>query len=208
MVMKTTSFIMRLCEYNCYLYRSTCADWTFRFADRDIYMRYLGGGIGHHGIGISVETSRQHTTRIVRRRHALHQPPVPPPPALDAVDLPAASDDSDPELDDATFSDLIAREKAALDAELEQPAVVEGENGVGDDEAAGGLGILEDDEDVDADVCVVESGPVLDADGEDEDVFNELDGAQDGEDDGVHGGDDEHSSGEDSDDLDCEYSRL
>ncbi|KAI9069921.1 hypothetical protein FKP32DRAFT_1608199 [Trametes sanguinea] len=33
------------------------------FADRDIYMRHLGGGVGHRGVGIDSETSRAHALR-------------------------------------------------------------------------------------------------------------------------------------------------
>ncbi|KAJ2968920.1 hypothetical protein NUW54_g13083 [Trametes sanguinea] len=33
------------------------------FADRDIYMRHLGGGVGHRGVGIDLETSRGHALR-------------------------------------------------------------------------------------------------------------------------------------------------
>ncbi|CDO75447.1 hypothetical protein BN946_scf184823.g1 [Trametes cinnabarina] len=33
------------------------------FADRDIYMRHLGGGVGHCGVGIDLETSRGHALR-------------------------------------------------------------------------------------------------------------------------------------------------
>ena len=33
-----------------------------------MFMRYLGGGVGHRGIGIDVETSRQHALRARRRR--------------------------------------------------------------------------------------------------------------------------------------------
>ncbi|KAJ3006675.1 hypothetical protein NUW54_g3842 [Trametes sanguinea] len=36
------------------------------FADRDMYMRHLGGGVGHRGIGISVAQSREHARRRVR----------------------------------------------------------------------------------------------------------------------------------------------
>ncbi|KAL1937168.1 hypothetical protein VTO73DRAFT_14510 [Trametes versicolor] len=34
------------------------------FVDRDMFMRHLGGGVGHRGIGVSLETSRLHGTRI------------------------------------------------------------------------------------------------------------------------------------------------
>ncbi|OSD02393.1 hypothetical protein PYCCODRAFT_1410834 [Trametes coccinea BRFM310] len=33
------------------------------FADRDMYMRFLGGGVGHRGIGVSLNTSREHSHR-------------------------------------------------------------------------------------------------------------------------------------------------
>ncbi|RPD55405.1 hypothetical protein L227DRAFT_566740 [Lentinus tigrinus ALCF2SS1-6] len=36
------------------------------FADRDIFMRHHGGGIGHKGIGVDVDTSRQHRFRRLR----------------------------------------------------------------------------------------------------------------------------------------------
>ncbi|PIL24586.1 hypothetical protein GSI_12470 [Ganoderma sinense ZZ0214-1] len=46
-------------------------DWRYHyacmFAGRDIYMRHLGGGVGHAGIGIDVETSKQHALRTSRR---------------------------------------------------------------------------------------------------------------------------------------------
>ncbi|KAI0330872.1 hypothetical protein GY45DRAFT_1434397 [Cubamyces sp. BRFM 1775] len=38
------------------------------FVDRDMYMRHLGGGVGHQGIGVSLETSRSHSSRAVHRR--------------------------------------------------------------------------------------------------------------------------------------------
>ncbi|KAI9065463.1 hypothetical protein FKP32DRAFT_1567909, partial [Trametes sanguinea] len=36
------------------------------FADRDIYMRHLGGGVGHLGVGVTVAESREHALRVER----------------------------------------------------------------------------------------------------------------------------------------------
>ncbi|OSC97745.1 hypothetical protein PYCCODRAFT_1439845 [Trametes coccinea BRFM310] len=36
------------------------------FADRDMFMRHLGGGVGHRGIGVSLAQSRQHAHRYAR----------------------------------------------------------------------------------------------------------------------------------------------
>ncbi|KAI1787852.1 hypothetical protein LXA43DRAFT_1097859 [Ganoderma leucocontextum] len=44
-----------------------CLFFIYNFADRDIYMRHLGGGVGHRGVGINIETSKQHARRIARR---------------------------------------------------------------------------------------------------------------------------------------------
>ncbi|RPD53141.1 hypothetical protein L227DRAFT_617271, partial [Lentinus tigrinus ALCF2SS1-6] len=41
------------------------------FADRDIFMRHHGGGIGHKGIGVDVDTSRQHRFRVRKAHGAL-----------------------------------------------------------------------------------------------------------------------------------------
>ncbi|OJT06904.1 hypothetical protein TRAPUB_2244, partial [Trametes pubescens] len=38
------------------------------FADRDMYMRYLGGGVGHRENGIDVESSKQHALRWTHPR--------------------------------------------------------------------------------------------------------------------------------------------
>lgn len=37
-----------------------------RFVDHDMFMHHLGGGAGHRGIGVSLETSCLHGTRIER----------------------------------------------------------------------------------------------------------------------------------------------
>ncbi|PIL35075.1 hypothetical protein GSI_02863 [Ganoderma sinense ZZ0214-1] len=44
-----------------------CYFYACMFAGRDIFMRHLGGGVGHAGIGIDVETSKQHAIRASRR---------------------------------------------------------------------------------------------------------------------------------------------
>lgn len=125
--------------------------------------------------------------------------------------MPEAAEDSDSEFDNATFSDLIAREKAPLDSALEQPAGVEVEAGAGDDEAAASLGLLDDDEVEREDVCIVERGPEAEAGLEEPvpvEVPNEVDSIQDEDEVGLYGGEDGRSSGEESDDLDYEYLRL
>ncbi|KAI0690296.1 hypothetical protein C8T65DRAFT_745889 [Cerioporus squamosus] len=40
------------------------AYYTSFFVDRDMYMRFLGGGVGHHGVGVSIETSQVQGARI------------------------------------------------------------------------------------------------------------------------------------------------
>lgn len=35
----------------------------FSYADRDLYMRYLGGGVGHRENGVDVHTSKEHAQR-------------------------------------------------------------------------------------------------------------------------------------------------
>ncbi|KAI0629503.1 hypothetical protein C8Q77DRAFT_1065419 [Trametes polyzona] len=45
--------------------------WSYQismFVDRDMYMRHLGGGVGHRGLGVSLEQSRAHALRLRRDR--------------------------------------------------------------------------------------------------------------------------------------------
>ncbi|PIL35257.1 hypothetical protein GSI_01982 [Ganoderma sinense ZZ0214-1] len=44
-----------------------CYHYVCMFVEHDVYMRHLGGGVGHRGVGIDVDTSRQHASRISRR---------------------------------------------------------------------------------------------------------------------------------------------
>ncbi|KAI0722804.1 hypothetical protein C8Q76DRAFT_720354 [Earliella scabrosa] len=77
-------------------------DYTYyyvsMFADRDIFMRHHGGGIGHRGYGVDVETSRLHGLRVkragqhTRRARTINQ-------AIDS--LFALDSDSDSGLDEA-----------------------------------------------------------------------------------------------------------
>ncbi|KAI0326965.1 hypothetical protein GY45DRAFT_1257909 [Cubamyces sp. BRFM 1775] len=50
-----------------YVYYYACM-----FVDRDTYMRYLGGGVGHKGLGVSLDTSLDHARRAVRQ-HVRHR---------------------------------------------------------------------------------------------------------------------------------------
>ncbi|OSC99224.1 hypothetical protein PYCCODRAFT_1416437 [Trametes coccinea BRFM310] len=77
------------------------------FADRDIYMRHLGGGVGHQGIGMTVSESRQHALRLQRA-----QAPE------DAEDLVTVPDGED--LDAEAVADLDADKVDAPDDDEEQ----------------------------------------------------------------------------------------
>ncbi|KAJ3002922.1 hypothetical protein NUW54_g5587 [Trametes sanguinea] len=52
-------------------------DWRYyyvgMFVDRDTYMRHLGGGVGHNGIGLDVEHSRRCTVRSKRHDRKARQ---------------------------------------------------------------------------------------------------------------------------------------
>ncbi|KAI0738103.1 hypothetical protein C8Q80DRAFT_1222726 [Daedaleopsis nitida] len=138
------------------------------FADRDIFMRHHGGGIGHKGLGVSVEQSKAHASRIVRPAS---------PPDLDYLDNP-----EDGKMDDDTNSgeDHSGREAYSGGEQLfddEDAEAVENDFQDADEDT---------DENLDANTVDFEV-----RDSEDED---EEDTHQDTVDDGESGSDDEDNN--------------
>lgn len=68
-----STFFMFLCTsiYTCISIRSFKYSAHNRFVDRDMYMRYLGGGIGHREQGVSLATSRTQTGSPTHARSQL-----------------------------------------------------------------------------------------------------------------------------------------
>lgn len=109
-----------VCMYVYILCYVVCTNCLYRFADRDLYMRHLGGGVGHRGVGVDVYASRAHSLRTSPPGYPSDHAPSP---GEDDMDV-----DADPPTPSADRAHHEARERSLEDEAFEDDMDDEDDN--------------------------------------------------------------------------------